>query len=58
MIKKYFQDACFNSITVYAAGLNSLLDELKNWTDEKAGERESFYIETYISNSYPNSICL
>ena len=48
MIKKYFQDACFNSITVYAAGLNSLLYELKNWTDEKAGERESLYIKIYI----------
>ena len=48
MIKKYFQDACFNSITTYAAGLNNLLTELKDWTDEKAGERESLYIKIYI----------
>ncbi|KAG2224520.1 hypothetical protein INT45_004365 [Circinella minor] len=44
MIKKYFQDACFNSITTYTVGLNNLLDELKNWTDEKAANKMSIFV--------------
>ncbi|KAI9484318.1 hypothetical protein BDB00DRAFT_775158 [Zychaea mexicana] len=44
MIRSYFQDACFNSITAYTSGLKELLIDLKGWTDEKAANRMSIFV--------------
>ncbi|KAI8147229.1 hypothetical protein BJV82DRAFT_598254 [Fennellomyces sp. T-0311] len=44
MIKSYFQDACFASITAYASGLRDLLADLKDWTDEKAANKASIFV--------------
>ncbi|KAI9278356.1 hypothetical protein BDA99DRAFT_428747 [Phascolomyces articulosus] len=44
MIRKYFEDACFNAISTYATGLKDLLDDLKGSTDEKTANKMSIFV--------------